>query len=555
MDRSGGQPALDGEEMGWEATTARGNRPTPGSVVPIRAHGASDGMRARPRSSGIRELALSGQEQPAFATSPVAGGGATAPLVLRPGTRRRSILQYVFEREGWTSVRLLGDLLTSFAAVLLVLSSEGSLWTLVARYPSFLVFPLLVAAMLHARGMYRRRVRLAVLDDVAPVIGAISVAAMAVLTWQVGVQGDSAAGPAIGRIWLLTVLLLGGVRALLAFTHRHVRSNGLVGKRTLIVGAGVVGAAVARRLEHQPEYGLRPVGFVDADPPNAGVVEDRPQPVLGSPDELAEIAAAADAEHVIFAFASERDHALIPLARHCEELGLEVSLVPRFFDSMNDRVMVERIGSLPLLGLRSVDPKGWQFNLKYALDRPIALLGLLVLAPLIVAIGLAVKLTSRGPLLFRQRRVGRDGQVFDMLKFRSMHLAPADASWHPQPGSAPGGVEGPDRRTRMGRFLRRSALDEIPQLVNVLKGEMSLIGPRPERPEFASLFGSDLARYTDRHRVKSGITGWAQVSGLRGQTSLADRVAWDNYYIENWSPALDLKILAMTVGAVLRSGE
>ena len=177
-----------------------------------------------------------------------------------------------------------------------------------------------------------------------------------------------------------------------------------------------------------------------------------------------------------------------------------------------------------------------------------------MLAPLVLAVALAVKLSSKGPVLFRQRRVGRDGQVFDMLKFRSMSLAPAPP-WRPDPGSAPGGVEGPDRRTFVGRFLRRTALDEIPQLVNVLKGEMSLIGPRPERPEFASLFGRDLARYTDRHRVKSGITGWAQVSGLRGQTSLADRVAWDNYYIENWSPALDVKILAMTVTAVLRSGE
>src|SRR3954467_10237206 len=182
MDRSGGQPALDGDGAHWEATAARGDRSTPGSVVPIRASEA----HARPRSNAIRELALGAQEQPAFATSPVGGAGAAAALVLRPGTRRRSVLQYVFEREGWTSVRLVADLLTSLASVLLVLSAEGSPWTLVTRYPSFVAFPLLVAVMLQARGMYPRRVRLAVLDDVAPVVGAISVAAMAVLTWQVG---------------------------------------------------------------------------------------------------------------------------------------------------------------------------------------------------------------------------------------------------------------------------------------------------------------------------------------------------------------------------------
>jgi exopolysaccharide biosynthesis polyprenyl glycosylphosphotransferase len=551
MDRSGRQPALDDEDATWTAPSARGNRRTSGSVVPLRVPPA-EGPHARPRSSGIRELALSPHEQPAFAASP-AGAGTAARIVVTPPLRRRSALQYIFEREGWTSVRLLADLATSLVAVLIVLAAaEGSLGTLMARYPSFLAFPLLVAVMLQARGMYKRRVRVAVLDDVAPVVGAISVAAMAVLTWQVGVHGDAAAGAQIGRIWIATVLLLGGMRALLAWTHRYARSRGLVGKPTLIVGAGKVGAAVAHRLEEKPEYGLRPVGFVDADPPHGDV--DRQKPVLGSPHELAEIAAAADAEHVIFAFAHEPDHSLIPLARRCEELGLEVSLVPRFFDSINDRAHLERIGSLPLIGFHRVDPQGWQFNLKYALDRPIALLGLVALAPLVLAVAIAVKLTSKGPVLFRQRRVGRDGQVFDMLKFRSMSLAPVPP-WSPDPGSAPGGVEGPDRRTIVGRFLRRTALDEIPQLVNVLKGEMSLIGPRPERPEYATLFGRDLPRYIDRHRVKSGITGWAQVSGLRGQTSLADRVAWDNYYIENWSPAMDLKILAMTVTAVLRSGE
>jgi exopolysaccharide biosynthesis polyprenyl glycosylphosphotransferase len=519
--------------------------------VPI-SHGApSRAQRGRAKSMG--ELTLSAQEQPAFATGTMSAG--TAPVVLRPASRRRSAWQYFFEREGWTSVRLLADLLSALTAVGIVLASDGQLGALPARYPSLLAFPLLVALMLHTRGMYGRRVRVAALDEVAPVVGAISVAAMAVLTWEVAVHGDATAGPYVGRIWILTVVVLGGARGLLAIVHRRVRSTGLVGKPTLIVGAGVVGAAVASRLDEQPEYGLRPVGFVDADPPSGEQVAERWLPVLGSPGELSEIAERVNAEHVIFAFSSEPDRGLISLARRCEELGLEVSLVPRFFESINDRVRLERIGSLPLLGIRPIDPKGWQFNLKYALDRPLALLGLLVLAPLTLAVAVAVKLTSRGPVLFRQRRVGRDGQAFDMLKFRSMHLALADESWHPSPGSAPGGVEGRDRRTRVGRFLRRTALDEIPQLINVLKGEMTLIGPRPERPEFASLFGRDLARYTDRHRVKSGITGWAQVSGLRGQTSLPDRVAWDNYYIENWSPSLDLKILVMTVAAVARSGE
>jgi exopolysaccharide biosynthesis polyprenyl glycosylphosphotransferase len=239
--------------------------------------------------------------------------------------------------------------------------------------------------------------------------------------------------------------------------------------------------------------------------------------------------------------------------QECEDLGLEVSLVPRLFESVNVRVGLEHVGGLPLFGLRSIDPRGWQFAAKHLFDRGAAALLLFLLAPLLLTVALAVKLSSRGPVFFRQTRIGRDGHTFEMLKFRSMRweertgrddnvlLLPSDLG--------PGGVEGADRRTPFGTFLRRTSIDELPQLLNVLKGDMSLVGPRPERPEFVELFGSRIYRYDDRHRVKSGMTGWAQVNGLRGKTSLRDRVEWDNYYIENWSLGLDLKILLMTLAA------
>jgi lipopolysaccharide/colanic/teichoic acid biosynthesis glycosyltransferase len=176
-----------------------------------------------------------------------------------------------------------------------------------------------------------------------------------------------------------------------------------------------------------------------------------------------------------------------------------------------------------------------------------------------------VRLASPGPVLFSQRRVGRDGKVFDLYKFRSMSLQPEQTELDGDDSTAlefllggdtaPGGVEGDDRRTPIGRFLRRSSLDELPQLLNVLRGEMSIIGPRPERPEFVELFRQDITRYGDRHRVKSGITGWAQVHGLRGQTSLAERVEWDNYYIANWSLGLDVKILALTITTLFHYAE
>jgi exopolysaccharide biosynthesis polyprenyl glycosylphosphotransferase len=243
--------------------------------------------------------------------------------------------------------------------------------------------------------------------------------------------------------------------------------------------------------------------------------------------------------------------------QRCQELGLEVSVVPRLFENVNDRQWVEHVGGLPLCGLRQTDPKSWQFAAKHALDRTIAGLLLAVGAPLLVALGLLVRLSSPGPVLFRQRRVGRDGQVFDILKLRTMRVAdhrPSDelAARLQAQGAAPGGVEGDDRRTAIGTFLRRTSLDELPQLLNVLRGEMSLVGPRPERPEFVDLFGTSVRRYGDRHRVRSGMTGWAQVHGLRGQTSLSERVEWDNWYIQNWSLWLDLKILLMTPLALLR---
>jgi lipopolysaccharide/colanic/teichoic acid biosynthesis glycosyltransferase len=175
--------------------------------------------------------------------------------------------------------------------------------------------------------------------------------------------------------------------------------------------------------------------------------------------------------------------------------------------------------------------------------------------PLLAVVGLAVLFTLGQPVLFRQQRVGRDGAVFEMLKFRTMsgsRETDASADWDLSSDRAPGGVEGPDRRTQLGKLLRRTCIDELPQLVNVAKGKMSLVGPRPERPDFVSLFERGVYRYGDRHRVKSGITGWAQINGLRGQTSLSDRVEWDNFYIDNWSLGLDAKILLMTLPMIWR---
>jgi exopolysaccharide biosynthesis polyprenyl glycosylphosphotransferase len=277
--------------------------------------------------------------------------------------------------------------------------------------------------------------------------------------------------------------------------------------------------------------------------------------VLGAEGDLERLVAAFGIEHVVVTFSSASDEALLALVNRAEALGSTVSIVPRLYEKVPERLTVEHLGGLPLLTPHAADPKGWQYALKYAVDRIVAALLLLATAPVLIGAAAAVWASMGRPIVYRQRRIGRDGTVFEILKFRSMRMAtPDEAKAGPRtiaPGSAPGGVEGVDRRTRVGTILRKTAIDELPQLFNVLRGEMSIVGPRPERPEFVMRFEQSVYRYADRHRIKSGITGWAQVHGLRGKTSIDDRAEWDNWYVENFSLWLDVKILLKTAGALL----
>jgi exopolysaccharide biosynthesis polyprenyl glycosylphosphotransferase len=434
-----------------------------------------------------------------------------------------------------------------------------------SRQAPLLALPLVVLLLFYLRGMYRARLRALVLDGVVPVLSAVSIGLMVTVTFGVFVN-DAAPGPYTElKTWMFALLAVGSGRITLAALQSWARARRVVGKPVLILGAGVVGAQLARRLEDHPEYGLAPVGFLDPEPRSVAEVGGRNMPVLGSDEDLDEIVNRTGVKKVIVAFSSVTDARIARLIQRCQELDVEVSVVPRMFDTINHRVGYDTVGGLPLMSFTRVDPRGTQFAIKHALDRVVAFVLLVILLPVMLLTALAVRLSSTGPVVFRQRRVGRDGKDFDLYKFRSMRMKPGQTD----PGddeagpieylvnrdTAPGGVEGEDRRTAVGRVLRRTSLDELPQLVNVLRGEMSLIGPRPERAEFVELFGEGIVRYRDRHRVKSGITGWAQVHGLRGQTSLDERVEWDNYYIAHWSLGLDVKIIALTFVALFRSAE
>jgi exopolysaccharide biosynthesis polyprenyl glycosylphosphotransferase len=473
-------------------------------------------------------------------------------------------LQWALEGPGWRVLRPTVDFV--LLCVALVLGERGLHSTLhTTSMAPLLAFPFVVMLLFSLRGLYRTRLRALVLDGVVPVISAVSVGAMAVEVFGLFVNGHAPPQAAAVRVWLFALIGVGVGRIVLSFAQRWARARRLVGKPVLIMGAGVVGAQVARRLESHPEYGLAPIGFLDEDPRSIAEVGGRDLPVLGTVEDLDATVTRTGVRNLIVAFSSVADERVSRLIQRCQELGVEVSVVPRMFDTINNRVGYDTVGGLPLMSFTTVDPRGVQFAIKHGLDRVLALLFLFLLSPIILLSALAVRLTSKGPILFSQNRVGRDGKAFDLYKFRSMSIQsgqtdPAVEDAGPLEfllggDTAPGGVEGDDRRTRVGRLLRRSSFDELPQLLNVLRGEMSLIGPRPERPEFVELFKQDIVRYGDRHRVKSGITGWAQVHGLRGQTSLAERVEWDNYYIANWSLGLDIKILVLTFVAMLRSAE
>jgi exopolysaccharide biosynthesis polyprenyl glycosylphosphotransferase len=450
--------------------------------------------------------------------------------------------------------------IASFAGAALILraSSDHTLST-----ATLLTIGAAIVIAFTAGGLYLPQERTKPLAELRHVLtipaAIIMLAAAAELALDHAGAGDSAV-----RLWLLSATLTGTARvSLLGLEQVIRRSMQQTRGATLIVGAGRVGHLAAQRLLEDPALGLRPVGFLDKEPLGA---EDRrltesdvSLPVLGASWDLEDVVASHGIEHVLVAFSTAPNHVVLDMVRRCWKLGVSVMVVPRLYEVEGVRARTEHLGALPLITLDPSDPLSRKVQAKYAIDRVVAALTLVLIAPLFALIALAILITAGRPLFFRQRRVGRDGRVFEMLKFRTMAGRPEqtgqwNAAWAAAMAGAPleldDQVAGPDRRTPLGTLLRRTSLDELPQIWNVLRGDMSLVGPRPEQLHYVELFEQSIYRYPERHRVKAGLTGWAQVNGLRGETSLADRIEWDNFYIENWSPWLDLKILLKTIPAL-----
>jgi exopolysaccharide biosynthesis polyprenyl glycosylphosphotransferase len=416
------------------------------------------------------------------------------------------------------------DAAALISAFALAHSLDGSGWITIV----------LAFGLLRLHGGHGRRLDPAVSDELPMLIAAVCAA---------GIAGAAAEGfgEETGRLAQAAAIAAGLVVAARAIGYgvvRLLRRRGAGLEPTIVLGGGPVAAEIAETLQRSPQYGLRPVGFVDE---RNG--RDLSLPFLGPIGELPRIVDGQAVTRLVVAFGPGKEEDLIDVLRAWDEMPLDIYIVPRLFElGVGADGNADEVNGIPLVKLHRVALRGTTWRLKRAVDATIAAAGLVVASPLLLILAAAVRLSSSGPVFFRQKRVGQRGRVIEILKFRTMLVNDdADTTWS---------VNGDARQTPIGRLLRATHLDELPQLISILKGDMSLVGPRPERPYYVDLFAAEIPRYKDRHRVPVGLTGWAQIHGLNGDTSIQDRARFDNRYIERWSLWRDLVILSRTGKAI-----
>jgi exopolysaccharide biosynthesis polyprenyl glycosylphosphotransferase len=385
-----------------------------------------------------------------------------------------------------------------------------------------------VLVLLVADGQHRLRICRRVSDQLPRTVAVAAMPLLAVLPWV---------GPGGLRLALLSAAALVAVRVGTCTALKTAHRRGRLFEPALVVGTGATGVRVGQLLRNHPELGLAPRGFLDnqaSQPHGVGL------PLLGELTELTDVVARYRIQRVIVCFPAARDADLVPLLRACRPLPVDVCVVPRMYElgAALPRGYLDELGDIPLVPLRRLGAGRLGAGAKATFDFVAAAALLIAVTPVLLALAVAVRLDGAGPALFRQTRLTRGGQTMELLKLRSMiDHADSDTRW----------AVLPEHTNRLGRWLRSTHLDELPQLVNVLRGQMSLVGPRPERPYFAAQFEQQIPRYGDRHRMRSGLTGWAAVNGMHGDTSIAERIRFDNFYIEHWSPWMDLVILARTL--------
>ncbi|MFN3476509.1 MAG: undecaprenyl-phosphate glucose phosphotransferase [Candidatus Methylomirabilales bacterium] len=391
-----------------------------------------------------------------------------------------------------------------------------------------------------AFGLYRPRRISSRIREVWDIAKASSVAVLLLMALTFLYRGFSFSRLVFLLFWGMSILSLSLFRVLFRELLRFFRRRGYNLRYALVVGTGETAQKVLEAVRAHPELGIRIAGLLGEEPDLPGKEFDGAR-VLGTYEEIQRVIAEKNVDQVFIALPLGSSHRLEEILRGIGDAMVDIKVIPDFHRYVTLRGGVEEFEGLPFISLQDSPLYGWNLVTKRAMDILFSALALLLASPLMAGIAIAIKFTSKGPILYRQERMGLDGQVFQMLKFRTMHQ---DAELETGPVWA---KPNDPRRTAVGKFLRRTSLDELPQLWNVLKGEMSLVGPRPERPVFVEEFRRHIPRYMLRHKMKAGLTGWAQVNGWRGDTSLEKRIEHDLYYIEHWSLLFDLKILGLTL--------
>jgi len=321
---------------------------------------------------------------------------------------------------------------------------------------------------------------------------------------------------------------------------RYLRRKGYNLRYAIVVGTGDQARLLIKKLEKRPEVGIKIVGLITTDPHEEGRRIEGLS-VLAHYDRIKDVINDRKVDHVFLALSWQEHAKVVEVLSAIGDEAVDIKVIPDVYEFMTLRGGVEDFDGIPILNLQNSPLYGWNMLLKRAADIVFSSLALVVFSPLFILIPLVLKLTSKGPVLYRQERMGIGGDTFEILKFRSMRVDAENET-----GAVWAQASDP-RRTAFGAFLRKTSLDELPQFFNVLMGDMSLVGPRPERPVFIRDFRKHIPRYMLRHKMKAGITGWAQVNGWRGNTDLKKRIEHDLYYIENWSLGFDIKILFLTL--------
>ena len=397
--------------------------------------------------------------------------------------------------------------------------------------------------LFNARSMYSTRRNTSFSDEFFPIVKVVFLGMLIVMAAAFFYRAFSFSRLVFGLIGISAVVFLSAGRFIMQKIEEQWYRTGHDVRDVILVGTTHAARRIADTIRNRPSLGYRLIGYFSPDPSES--LEDLHLPLLGAVPEVPSYLKNHPVDLALVSL-SHKDHPqLLDLIRECQGIDTEIMMIPDMIELMTSRVRIKTLAGTPFLQVKEASLSVWNRILKRSFDVSFALLVLLVISPFLLVIALLIKLSSRGPVFYLQERVGLDSIVFPVYKFRTMRK---DAERDSGPVWT---VKDDPRVTTVGKFLRRFSLDELPQLFNVLKGEMSIVGPRPERPFFVDQFKDVVPRYLDRHRVKAGMTGWAQVNGLRGNAPIEERTKYDVFYVENWSLIFDLKIIARTVRAVL----